>query len=289
MPDPVRLRPLRCGACGAHLLLGQGTAARCSYCGAETAIPDDYQAVQRAAQSFARDTQLARQLYGLIGKPPGAWANAIARGIDRSRGTAAGVGTLLLAFCVQIPPLGLGMILALAYLLGYPVSWLLRGALWIAHRPSNEPLSAPLVLLVTMVGLVPPIGVWLIRRRRDEALFEVRRDIHGSLAASLPERPGGPSQCRNCGAALDIPQGALGVPCAYCQTDNLVALPEGWVAHVRAHEFRRFLRIDDALDAYRLASAAAREQTFRLAFFWLLAFPAVVLLGWLLDQATIHY
>lgn len=289
MADGAGVRPLCCCRCGAPVPLGSGRAARCAHCGADTEIPPAYGELQRAAQSFARDTRLAEELYGQIGAPPRAWEKAILRGVHRARGPLAGVGVLLAAIVLRMPPLGIPMMMAAIWVIGYPVSWVMRGAFWITGRPHNQPLDALGVLVVTMVLFVPPIGVWIIRRQRDEALTGVRRDIQASLAASFPERPGGASRCRRCGAPLDVPAGALGVPCTYCKADNLVALPPAWVAHVTASDFRRFLRIDDALDAFRSASEAAREQTWKLAFVWVLVAPAVLLVGWLLGKAPIHY
>jgi LSD1 subclass zinc finger protein len=289
MVDETGVRPLCCCRCGAPVPLGGGPTARCSHCGAETAIPPAYGELQRAAQSFARDTRLAEELYGRIGAPPRAWEKVIVRGMERARRPLAGVGALLGGIIVGFPPLGIAMLLAAAWIIGHPVSWVFRGVLWITGRPHGEPLGALGVLMATLAFFVLPIGVWFIWQQRDAALDGVRRDIHASLAAALPERSGGASRCRRCGAPLDVPSGALGVPCTYCKADNLVALPPAWVAHVRASDFKRFLRIDDALTAFRAASETARGRTWRLAFVSVLLVPAVALAGWLLEKARIHY
>jgi LSD1 subclass zinc finger protein len=289
MADETSLRPLCCSRCGAPVPLGGAALARCAHCGADTLIPPEYDQLQRAAQSFARDTRLAEELYGKVGVPPRAWEKLILRGVAGARGPLTGVGVLLAGIVVNFPPLGIPMMLAAIWVLGYPVSWVMRGAYWITGRPHGGPLDALGVLMVTMFLFVPPIGVWIIRKQRDASLDEVRRDIHASLAASMPVRPGGPSGCRRCGAPLDVPTGALGVPCTYCKTDNLVALPPAWVAHVRASDFHRFLRIDDALTAFRAASESARSRTWTLAFVWVLVIPAVLLAGWLLGKARIQY
>ena len=67
----MELKPFACSSCGALLPLGAVAIARCSYCNAETKVPDEYAKVQRAAKSFADDKKLAESLYGKIGKPPG--------------------------------------------------------------------------------------------------------------------------------------------------------------------------------------------------------------------------
>ncbi|MBK8257721.1 MAG: hypothetical protein IPK82_34265 [Polyangiaceae bacterium] len=287
--NEMRLHPLCCSGCGAPVPLGSGSVARCAACGAGTPIPPEYEQLQRVAQSAARDTRMAEELYGQIGAAPRAWEKQILRGVARASGPLTGVGMLLGGIAIHYPPLGIPMMLAALWVLGYPVSWVMRGFYWLTGRPHAGPLEALTVLLVTMVLFVPPIGVWIIRKQRDASLDGVRRDIHASLAASLPERPGGPSRCRRCGAPLDVPAGALGVACTYCRTDNLVALPPAWVAHVRAADFQRFLRIDDALNAFRTAKETARSRTWTLAFVWVLVGPAVLLAGWLMGKARITY
>ena len=80
-------------------------------------------------------------------------------------------------------------------------------------------------------GLLPALAVWLfvavpilISKTAKGALATIIQ-LRMRLAAGRPVQPGGPATCRGCGAALDVPPGALGVRCTYCQTDNVVAIP----------------------------------------------------------------
>ena len=288
--EHVSLAPLRCAACGACVSLGQRALARCAYCATETPVPAEYGHLQRAAQSFAQNRELARELYARIGAPPGRMATLIAAGAG---GTARVGGRVLLVMSLVgmfTGPFIIVPFMGLFYCLGYPVAKLVRGFYALAGDPIAGPLPALIVILPTLFVAVPAIAIPAIKWRKERELTDVRRDVHASLAANPPERPGGPSLCRSCGGALDVPSGALGVPCTYCKADNLVALPERWVKHVRSNEFRHFLRIDAALDAYREASDRARERGWKTAFvFVVFAVPTIFAFGLLLDACGWAY
>lgn len=233
---------------------------------------------------------LAEQLYGEVGRPPGWILRTWGRGAEGSAGLGVRVGYVLLLLTGAHPAFGLITTAAAAYVIGYPVGALIHAVGWAtASAPLQGPLS-PLPVLATATLLVALlVGVPMVLIGKQRSLARVRIDIHASLGATLPERPGGPSRCRNCGAALDTPRGALGVPCVYCRADNLVALPQAWISQIRASEFHHFLRIDAALDAFRRASGQAQEQLWRLVFGLILVFPVVLLSAYVLDKAGFRY
>ncbi len=271
------------------LALGQGKSAHCAYCGADTPIPDAYAALQRATQSFAADRNLAQQLYGDVGNPPGWFLRKWGRGAEGSADLGVFIVGGLVVLTFENPIVGLPMLSAAAYALGYPVAALMRAIGWLAGGWLQGPLSPFLVLAVTTLAVTLLVAVPSVIFGKERALAAVRRDIHASLAAALPERPGGPSRCRNCGAALDVPAGARGVPCPYCKADNLVALPHQWVARIQASEFHHFLRIDAALEAFREASRVARERLWGLVFGLVLVFPVVMGIAWFLDRLNFQF
>jgi hypothetical protein len=269
--------------------LGEGKTARCAFCHAETPIPDEYGSLQRATQAFASDRTLAEKLYGRLGRPPGRFARAIGRGAEGTTTVGANVGMILFALAVDQPFIGVAMMMALAYAIGWPVAGIVRGGNFVLGRPPLEPLSPyPILFAATLIALLL-IGIPIIILGRERKLSDVRQSVHASLAAALPEREGGPCRCRNCGAALDVPNGALGVPCAYCKADNLVALPADWVALVRGRELQHFLQIDSALEAYRQASDAARDQMWKLGFAIVMVLPLVMVLAWFLTITKIYF
>jgi hypothetical protein len=88
---------------------------------------------------------------------------------------------------------------------------------------------------------------------------------------------------------LEVPAGALGVPCVYCRpTTSSRFRPRGSRTCERVN-FKHFLQIDSALEAFRRASEAAREQTWTLAFGIVFLLPLVFGLAWLLTQIEITY
>ncbi len=282
------MQPLQCAHCGALVPLGHGATARCSYCGSDTPVPAQYGALQQTSQSFAADRRLAQELYGRVGRPPGWVMRWLDKGTESTSRIGGAVGRILLLLLLAQPLIGVGLVMAGAYLLGFPVATIIH-TVESARGIPRLPLSPYVVLPSACLGSMVFLGIPMIVVQRERRLAKIRRDIHASLAAALPERPGGPSLCRLCGAPLDVPRGALGVPCTYCGADNLVALPEDWVKRVQASEFEHFLQIDAALNAFRQASRATQEQMWKLGFILVLAAPLIMALAWLLVQAGIEY
>lgn len=181
-------------------------------------------------------------------------------------------------------------LVVLSWFIGWPVAQGVRLVAWLAGSPiETGKLSPFLVLPLTGTILLLFVVLPAILFAKEHALADVRRGIHASLAAAMPEHPGGPSRCRSCGAALDIPQGALGVPCVYCGADNLVALPEAWVTHVRSSDYQEFKQITTALDTYREVSYATHERLFWFSISPAILFPILLVSAWILRGMTFTY
>jgi hypothetical protein len=69
----------------------------------------------------------------------------------------------------------------------------------------------------------------VVGKRRALALGSLQL----AAAARAPEREGGQCTCRRCGAPLAYGPRDLGVRCAYCATDNLLHIPEGWLRQMK--------------------------------------------------------
>ncbi|MEZ4219888.1 MAG: hypothetical protein R3B13_03095 [Polyangiaceae bacterium] len=285
---PTELAPLGCTNCGAALCLGVGATTRCSYCAAEAAIPDTYLGLQRSAREFAKNRELAADLYGEVGQPPGPLLRMWWTGADKTAQAGKGVLTAILGLMLQTP-LGFLLLPSAAYLLGYPVAAVLRVSGLIAPEQFEKDSTTYIVLLATAGVMIVLAAIPAVLLRRERELAPVRGAIHASLAATPPQHAGGPARCRQCGAGLDVPPGALGVPCVYCRADNLVALPEPWVAHLRRSEFTQFRSIASALEAFREANTRARERYWLIAVGLILSLPVVSLIGWVLNQAGFHF
>jgi hypothetical protein len=255
-----------------------------------TALPETYLALQRSAVSFAMNRDPARQLYGEVGRPP----SALTMWVGRLGNSAASYGLVVLAGIVGIipraPHLGIPMLAVVLWLVSYPIGLAMRGVgLLLGDARLTGPLSPFLVCPVSVAFILLFVAIPSIRVDKEHALAPVRRAVHASLAAAPATHPGGPACCRECGAALDVAPGALGVPCVYCGSDNLVALPDSWVREVRAKDHEHFTGIDAGLTAWRKAAGQAHEEYWRLFVIGLLAMIIVWPLAWLLDAARIAF
>jgi LSD1 subclass zinc finger protein len=106
-------------------------------------------------------------------------------------------------------------------------------------------VKMPLALLYGVPGVttftVLVLGAY--GRRRAVCL----RSLQSALAARPPALRGHASQCRTCGAPLYVPEGASGVRCAYCQSDNLLVVDRRWLVEKVGSSFRVLRRATDAL------------------------------------------
>jgi DNA-directed RNA polymerase subunit RPC12/RpoP len=280
----VPIAPLCCVGCGAAVPLAEGASVRCAYCGAETPIPPTHLGLQAAHRAFAQNRDLARQLYGELGRPPSWLTRALGRSANASAPIALNVLVALVMITRKLPWLGIAMFCAAMYAIGYPVAAVIRLGWWLGGATRLDLPISPFVVLPIAVGVVAIFfGIPFVRWRREVAIKDARIGAHASLAATPPVRPGGPSRCRMCGAALDVPPGALGVPCVYCKSDNLVALPPEWVARAKASVHTDFVQIDTALDALRAAGGTAHES-----YWWLFVGTVVTLLASLCVAALLE-
>lgn len=240
------LEPLRCPSCSAPVPLGTGDVATCAFCSASVPVPDPYRKLRDADREQRADRATAEHLYATLGKP----SSALDRWVALTTVGASAVVTVVVGILTVCG--------ALALLGGFALELVLH---WIAplvgidviDRLGGGTAYAAFAIAVVVLGLFP---IWLNGYLHTAG--EIRKTLQQSLAARAPERPGFPSTCRLCGAALDVLPGALGVRCAYCQADNLVALPAALVATAGARQKDFHRSIVDAAERARALRAEAR-------------------------------
>ena len=229
--------PLACPKCGAPVPLGAGDAAVCAFCKTSVPLPDDYRALRDAQAQRSADRDAAEALYRRLGKPPSPALRAWVGAAEFLAGATLAVIVGILYLCSALIFLaGLGLELFLHW----------TAPLWgidFIDRFGGGTTYAGFAIAVIALGLFPR---WLVGYL--DASAAIRQTLQASLAARPPAKPGFPSTCRACGAALEVPAGALGVRCAYCQADNLVALPRDWVesVSVKQESFHRSIVEADA-------------------------------------------
>jgi hypothetical protein len=268
------LKPLACAKCGGPVPLGEADRVPCPYCDAEVEIPAEHRALRRAAKKRADAEAALGEIYARVGKPPGlvlrAWGSAVG-GAVIALGKAATVFLWIwwkiLEFTFEAAKsaddikwvlLVLAIPFAAAFGLLGGVAWCVRAAGGRLGVDLIDVWSVPYAFLAVAAGVYVLAAAPLALFRYGESFARVRQRIQASLAAAPPRTPGGPALCRQCGAALTVGVGELGVRCAYCRSDNLVALPARWVRRVR----------DKAKTFYKDARAADSEEKRTRAEAW---------------------
>jgi LSD1 subclass zinc finger protein len=227
--------------------MGAGDVATCGFCHAQVPVPENYRALRAAEQQGSADRAAAEALFRTLGKPPSAALRGWAKAAELAGGAVFAVIALILwinATLILLAGLGLELVM---HLLARPIG------IDFIDRFGAGPAYGGFAVCVIVFGLFPN---WLVGYLDTSA--EIRRTLQANLAARPPERPGFPSTCRQCGAALDVPPGALGVRCTYCESDNLVALPAEWVAAANARQEHFHRSIVDADSRARALRAEAR-------------------------------
>ncbi|HTR55255.1 MAG TPA: hypothetical protein VMJ10_31450 [Kofleriaceae bacterium] len=239
------IAPLRCPTCGAPVPLGTGNVATCTSCSAQVPLPEPYRKLRDAERSSREDRAAAEALYEKLSKP--------SRVLDAWVAFSTVASGAFVAIVVAI----LSVSAVFVFLAGFALELVLH---WVApvlgidliDRFGGGTVYAAFALGIVALGLFP---IWLNGYLQTSG--QIRQTLRASLAARPPERPGFPSTCRMCGAALDVPPGALGVRCAYCDTDNLLTIPAAVVqaAGARQEQFHRSI-IDAAARAKALRAEA---------------------------------
>jgi predicted RNA-binding Zn-ribbon protein involved in translation (DUF1610 family) len=106
------------------------------------------------------------------------------------------------------------------------------------------------------------------------------RALQAALSARPPARPGGPAECRSCGAPLHVRPEDEAVRCPYCGTESLVRIAWSWIRKVQ----KNVEAVGASLASVRPA-VEKNARDFRRAL-WLYG-VGLVLLGALLIGGTI--
>jgi hypothetical protein len=275
--------PLRCPSCNAPVPLGDADTAKCAACGTDVPLPDQYKTLRDTDRQERTDRAEAERLYHKLGKPPSKllelWVTLFVLG-------AGAIGAVVYAFVA----IGGVFILFAAVLLELVLHGLAtRLGIDFIDRFGGGTTYAGFAAIVIVLGVLP---AWLASYLRSSG--DLRLKLQAGLAAKPPERPGFPSTCRQCGAALDVAPGQLGVRCAYCGSDNLVALPDSWIERAGKRKEQLHRRIVDAVAKATALRSEARGDLKTIGIVGAVAIVVMALLGrfsvWLdEDDVTTSY
>lgn len=243
-------QPLRCPSCGAPVPLPPaGDVATCVFCKASVPLPDDVRTLRDAEEQEQGDRAEAERLYRKLGKPPSTALRAWVGAAELFAGAMAGMIALLFWLSSAFIFLS-GLLLELFM---HAIAPLVR--IDFIDRFGGGTAYVGFGVVVILFGLFPK---WLVGYLDQSA--KIRLSLQANLAARFPERVGFPSTCRECGAALAVPPGALGVRCDFCGADNLVALPREWVSSAGARQEHFHASIVDAVAQGRALRSEARKE-----------------------------
>jgi hypothetical protein len=255
----IKVTVLRCASCAGAVPFGDGDTLPCPYCAAPVEVPEEHRALRAAERQYNEHRSSARELLRRLGKPP----SVVVRFLTRANGLTVVwlfvLGTLVSsALCAALFPLMGRLSLALFHVH-------LEDVVLYRYDPNALFMIGQFSFLLAFLGGLVVWGAYVHRRG-------VR--LHGlqaGLSARAPERPGGPSTCRGCGAPLSAKAEELAVTCVYCRADNLLRIPESWIGAARDLAQELAGAIEDAARAFQ-----DEERTIRRSLVVRLAVVAVV-------------
>jgi LSD1 subclass zinc finger protein len=216
------IKPLRCSVCDGQVPLLRKPEVKCPYCDNQVTIPDSYLEALASRTSFERRKKQAQKLFEKLQTPPTAFETGLAEMSEKA---------ILVAFVCS-----LGVMLAIVQaLIFYPLDWFYAAFLKV-NMGDVTPYWMPTIMttLATFILAVVPFAYLYLVRRKVLSL----KHIKVALAAKAPQKHSDPATCRSCGSPLEIPPDAAGVTCPYCQTDNLLHVPEEWLRDTREASIR---------------------------------------------------
>lgn len=260
------LEVLRCEGCGAPVPLGTGKDVHCPYCGVAFPVPDDYGRMRQAEVQRDAGRAEAHRLFRTLANPPGVIAMAWGS-------VSTGCIWLFLwplAFVVDALLIAKGLEVASRHL----------GATLFDIWSNAQIFSGVGLAMYVTLGVPTALGVYGNRRTKG------KQRLQAALAALPPDQPGGPARCRSCSAPLEIPDGATGIACLYCSADNLLNMPEPWVARLRSSASKLVSTVEDVVKEDRHQRAKERRSlAWQLG--WLAIFiPVLAGFGFALDRNT---
>jgi hypothetical protein len=245
--------------------------------------------MRRASSTLQADQARAELLAAQLSAPPGLLMRLW-------MGGAAVTGVLLVVLLVAWAIIGLVMCIGfvwsdgldgvvagvvLGLILGIPLTY--NEALHsLAHRLHTDWAdvlgaagSYAVLGLVLYLLIVMPIVLGLFA----DSFETVRATLRSIMSAKPPRVPGGPAECRECGAALELRAGVLHARCMYCGTESLVEVPDALVAKAKADVRAEHRDLESAFAAERSARWDGLALLGRRLLVWLALVPVLVLLG----------
>lgn len=214
----IRLKPLICVNCKGLLPLAKSEWVECPYCCHKNSIPRSYHDAVAVRASLQRHKSKLHEVRAAVGHVPTWFESVIANFSD-----------YLIFFLFFL------FLLFFQYYLNaiifYPLVWYYEKYCLQNFFDFASPVTMAFVKAGVLYAILALPFAYIYRLKRKLAVLG---PLQISLAAGAPVVPGGPSLCNNCGAGLVVEKNSQVVSCAYCETENIVGLPENWLKTARS-------------------------------------------------------
>jgi LSD1 subclass zinc finger protein len=270
--------------------ISDADVARCVACGSEADVPAPYRMLRDAVRLGDDARARAEAIAFELARPPSFfmrfWITA-----GRVAAVLAVVLVVVwllvsLVLCighfVEAGPIGALIMLIIGIVLGIPLFWdqTLHGLAGPLGTDYADVWGGGLAYGLLGLSIFVVTVVPLVLAAYAESFEAVRTALRTALAAKPAATPGGPAECRTCGAPLDVPADALSVRCMYCTADNLVHLDATRLATVEQEMKVVCTDLESAIAEERTTAGRGRKLAIARLGRWLTLVPACILLGW---------
>lgn len=298
------LEPLICPHCGAPVPVGEGDETTCLACGKTAPLPAPYRNLRDARRMSQDDAAKLQALAAEVSRPAPAWQRtAMIVGFVVGGVTAAvmALGAIIggIAGAIAGDQLDLGDSVAKLFaIVGAVVVGIVSvpfAGEWVAALASLHHTAAATAIVTSpamayhydlvaaavlyLLGVVP-----IALAIRTKGNLDGITELQGRLAAQPSASPGGGMCCRHCGAALDLPRGALVSRCLYCGADNLLAVPAELASAHKDQAKELDAEVQSAVDKRARERRGDRSTMWGLMLLGLLLVPYLCLAGYVLHK-----
>ncbi|HBX50712.1 MAG: hypothetical protein A2275_11225 [Bacteroidetes bacterium RIFOXYA12_FULL_35_11] len=231
-----QLSQLLCLKCSAPLpLTKEGNTIKCHACSHINPLPEEYIILRDSKNLHRKNIETAENLYKKISSPPGlllrVWYN-ISVAVTSTLG-------IIMAILLWISGIFLFVFLFIVYMIYYLIAPSI-GVNLIDVYGSGVTYSLTFVAL-SIIFIFP-----MILNSYVSDFVELRKTLHASLSAIWPDKGTKQALCRGCGAPVEVKKDETYSLCFYCDTQNLVSLPDTWLRSVSGFAKWHFQTIEEA-------------------------------------------
>ncbi|PKL38739.1 MAG: hypothetical protein CVV41_21975 [Candidatus Riflebacteria bacterium HGW-Riflebacteria-1] len=250
----IRLKPLLCSNCKGLLPLKKSEWIECPYCAKKNNIPASYLDAIVTRASLNRHKSKLHEIRDAVGRMPTFFETVVSYFPDS---LIFFLFTLFILFFQHY----------LNILLFYPVSLYYNKHLLQSFYEFSNPMLLAFIKAAALYVLLSIPFAFIYRLKRK---ISVLAPLQISLAAGAPIIPGGPATCNNCGGALLVERDSHIVTCAYCETENLVGLPEKWLQTARSRLSGVQKSSTEAIKNFKHETGRLYETLFSLAILFVI-------------------